>query len=56
MDAEEIQDHLDPLYEAAMQEQQDIKDCIEQITRSAKDFIAQRYGIEVVFRDLFVAV
>jgi hypothetical protein len=40
MDAEEIQDHLDPLYEAAMQEQQDIKDCIEQITRSAKDFIA----------------
>ncbi|MBI3219097.1 MAG: hypothetical protein HYZ44_06275 [Bacteroidetes bacterium] len=47
MDAEEIQDHLDPLYEAAMQEQKDITDCIEQITRSAKDFIAQRYSKEI---------
>ncbi|NOS90316.1 MAG: hypothetical protein HOP30_00185 [Cyclobacteriaceae bacterium] len=47
MDADELKDRLDPLYEAAMQEQQDIKDCIEQITRSAKDFIAQRYSEEI---------
>lgn len=47
MDAEELKDRLDPLYEAAMQEQQDIRDCIEQLTRSAKDFIAQRYAEEI---------
>ncbi len=47
MDAEELEDRLDPLYEAALQEQQDIKDCIEHLTRSAKDFIAQRYAEEI---------
>ena len=47
MDAEELKDRLEPLYEAAMQEQRDIKDCIEHLTRSAKDFIAQRYGEEI---------
>ncbi len=47
MDAEELKDHLDPLYEAAMQEQKDIRDCIEHLTRCAKDFIAQRYGEEI---------
>ena len=47
MDAEELKDRLEPLYEAAMQEQRDIKDCIEHLTRSAKDFIAQRYAEEI---------
>ncbi|MBI3219093.1 MAG: hypothetical protein HYZ44_06255 [Bacteroidetes bacterium] len=47
MDAEELKDHLEPLYEAAMQEQKDIRDCIDHLTRSAKDFIAQRYSEEI---------
>jgi hypothetical protein len=47
MDAEEIENNLDPLYEAAMKEQRDIADCIEQLTKSAKDFIGKRYTAEV---------
>jgi len=47
MDAEELKDRLDPLYEAAMQEQKDIRDCIDHLTRSAKDFIGQRYAEEI---------
>lgn len=47
MDAEELKNHLEPLYEAAMQEQKDIKDGMEHIVRSAKDFIAQRYAEEI---------
>jgi len=47
MDAEELKDHLEPLYEAAMKEQKDIRDCIDHLTRSAKDFIAQRCADEI---------
>ena len=47
MDAEELKDKLDPLYEAAMQEQKDITECSQQVERAAKDFISKRYAEEV---------
>jgi hypothetical protein len=47
MDAEEIKDSLDPLYEAAMKEQRDIAAGIEALTKCAKDFIASQYVEEV---------
>jgi len=47
MDAEEIKDELDPLYEAAMQEQKDINECSKQIEQAAKDFISKRYAEEI---------
>ena len=47
MDAEEIKNNLDPLYEAAIKEQRDINDCMDQLTQSAKDFISKRYTEEI---------
>lgn len=47
MDAEELKDKLDPLYEGAMQEQRDINAGIDFMTKSAKDFINQQYSVEI---------
>jgi hypothetical protein len=47
MDAEELKDKLDPLYEGAMQEQRDINAGIDYMTKSAKDFINQQYSAEI---------
>lgn len=47
MDAEEIKDNLDPLYEAAMLEQRDIAAGIDLLTKCAKNFIASQYAEQV---------
>ena len=47
MDAEEIKDDLDPLYEAAMKQQHDIATGIEVLTKCAKDFVATHYAGEI---------
>jgi hypothetical protein len=47
MDAEEIANDLDPLYDAAMREQRNIQAGIEYLTNSAKDFISTQYAEDV---------
>jgi hypothetical protein len=47
MDAEELKEKLDPLYDAAMQEQRDINAGIEHMTRSAREFINHQYNTEI---------
>jgi hypothetical protein len=47
MDAQEIANNLNPLYEAAMKEQRHIQACMEALTRSAKNFINDTYKEEI---------
>lgn len=47
MDAEEIANDLDPLYEAAMREQRNINACLEYLTKCTKDFIGKQYAEEI---------
>lgn len=47
MDADEIKDDLDPLYEGAMQEQRDINAGIDHLIKSAKEFINHQYSAEI---------
>lgn len=47
MDAQDIADDLDPLFEAAQKEQRDISTGIEQLTKCAKDFINKTFPDEI---------